>query len=368
MENTQTNHQLLAIRLRWLNWLSKPIVAIWNFIVESVSYVWTIIKLAWAGMKESINYRYWLIGTIGGSISVFLVLLFYFIGIQVREPTFFLIGAVLSILPIAWTYAEIANLIQYKKQNGNDIELKSMKSALGNGLNAIKFFALYVATIVTMVIAQVVLDLLGLIPTVGPTFLGIIALPLVVASLLIIFSVLILSFGTPILGAHLLTETAIEGSLFSRFTNSSISLIKIISKKWLEVILVSLPATIFGLLVTVLPAVLIGSSIALSTGIAVGVAEDTVTRLMSIVSSYSNPGVFEYVGGFFLAISFSILVGFVLSFYLSSFACTYNSIYNHRNDKSFSKKIFGLLFIFLFIPLLLGLWNVIYYEFFRYGW
>ena len=89
MENTQTNHQLLAIRLRWLNWLSKPIVAIWNFIVESVSYVWTIIKLAWAGMKESINYRYWLIGTIGGSISVFLVLLFYFIGIQVREPTFF---------------------------------------------------------------------------------------------------------------------------------------------------------------------------------------------------------------------------------------------------------------------------------------
>ena len=52
MENTQTNHQLLAIRLRWLNWLSKPIVAIWNFIVESMSYVWSIIKLAWAGMTE----------------------------------------------------------------------------------------------------------------------------------------------------------------------------------------------------------------------------------------------------------------------------------------------------------------------------
>ena len=203
MENTQTNHQLLAIRLRWLNWLSKPIVAIWNFIVELMSYVWSIITLAWAGMKESINYRYWIIGTIGGSTSVFLFLLFFFIGIQVGEPTLFSIGAVLSILPIAWTYAEIANLIQYKKQNGDDIELKSMKSALGNGLNAIKFFALYVATIVTMVIAQVVLDLLGLIPAVGPTFLGIIALPLVVASMLIILSVLILSFGTPILGVHL---------------------------------------------------------------------------------------------------------------------------------------------------------------------
>ena len=130
MENTQTNHQLLAIRLRWLNWLSKPIVAIWNFIVELMSYVWSIITLAWAGMKESINYRYWIIGTIGGSTSVFLFLLFFFIGIQVGEPTLFSIGAVLSILPIAWTYAEIANLIQYKKQNGNDIELKSMKSAL----------------------------------------------------------------------------------------------------------------------------------------------------------------------------------------------------------------------------------------------
>ena len=331
MENTQTNHQLLAIRLRWLNWLSKPIVAIWNFIVALMSYVWSIITLAWAGMKESINYRYWIIGTIGGSTSVFLFLLFFFIGIQVGEPTLFSIGAVLSILPIAWTYAEIANLIQYKKQNGNDIELKSMKSALGNGLNAIKFFALYVATIIIMVIAQVVLDLLGLIPAVGPTFLGIIALPLVVASLLIIFSVLILSFGTPILGVHLLAEKTVEGSLFSRFTHKSISLIRIISKKWLGIILVSFPASIFGLLVTVLPAVFIGSSIALSTGIATGVAGDNVNRLMSIVSSYSDAGFFEYVGGFFLAISLSVLIGFVSSFYLSSFACTYNSIYTHRN-------------------------------------
>ena len=331
MENTQTNHQLLAIRLRWLNWLSKPIVAIWNFIVELMSYVWSIITLAWAGMKESINYRYWIIGTIGGSTSVFLFLLFFFIGIQVGEPTLFSIGAVLSILPIAWTYAEIANLIQYKKQNGNDIELKSMKSALGLGLNAIKFFALYVATIIIMVIAQVVLDLLGLIPAVGPTFLGIIALPLVVASMLIILSVLILSFGTPILGVHLLAEKTVEGSLFSRFTHKSISLIRIISKKWLGIILVSFPASIFGLLVTVLPAVFIGSSIALSTGIATGVAGDNVIRLMSIVSSYSDAGFFEYVGGFFLAISLSVLIGFVSSFYLSSFACTYNSIYTHRN-------------------------------------
>ena len=355
MENTQTNHQLLAIRLRWLNWLSKPIVAIWTFIVESMSYVWSIIKLAWAGMKESINYRYWLIATIGGSISVFLVLLFFFIGIQVREEALFSIGAVLSILPIAWTYAEIANLIQYKKQNGNDIELKSMKSALGLGLNAIKFFALYVATIIIMVIAQVVLDLLGLIPAVGPTFLGIIALPLVVASLLIIFSVLILLFGTPILGAHLLTENTVGGSLFSRFINSSVSLMRVISKKWLEIILVSFPASIFGLLITVLPAALIVSSIALSTGIATGVAQDNVNRLMSIVSSYSNPGFFEYVGGFFLAISVSVLIGFVLSFYLSSFACTYNSIYAHRNDKSFSKKIFGLIIVAIVMgPVLIG--------------
>ena len=149
--------------------------------------------------------------------------------------------------------------------------------------------------------------------------------------MLIILSVLILSFGTPILGVHLLAEKTVEGSLFSRFTHKSISLIRIISKKWLGIILVSFPASIFGLLVTVLPAALIGSSIALSTGIATEVAQDNVNRLMSIVSSYSNPGFFEYVGGFFLAISLSVLIGFVSSFYLSSFACTYNSIYTHRN-------------------------------------
>ena len=115
--------------------------------------------------------------------------------------------------------------------------------------------------------------------------------------------------------------------------NSKIFLkqIRIISKKWLGIILVSFPASIFGLLVTVLPAVFIGSSIALSTGIATEVAGDNVNRLMSIVSSYSDAGFFEYVGGFFLAISLSVLIGFVSSFYLSSFACTYNSIYTHRN-------------------------------------
>jgi len=353
MDNTQTNHQLHAIRMKWLFWLSKPIVAIWDFIVDSLSYVWAIIKLSWMGMMESINYRYWLIATIGGSISVFLVLLFFFIGIQLKEEAIFFIGAVLSILPIAWTYAEIANLIRYKKQHGNDIELKSIKSVLGNGLKAIKLFALYAATIIIMVLAQVILDLFGLIPAVGPAFLGLFALPLILASMVIIFSILIIALGTPILGAHLLSESNVEGGIFSWFTKLSLSLIKVISKKWLDILMVSFPATIFGLLVTALPIALVGGSIALSMGIATGVVGDNLDKLMSVISSQSDPGFFVYLGGFFLAISLSLLAGFVLSFYLSSFACTYYSIYNFYQEKRLFKKIFGLIIVtFLFGPIL----------------
>tara|TARA_B100000073_G_scaffold9286_1_gene7835 strand:- start:294 stop:1370 length:1077 start_codon:yes stop_codon:yes gene_type:complete len=356
MENVNTNHQLIAIRMRWLNWLSTPIVAVWNFIVESMKYLWSIIQLAWRGMKESINHRYWIIASVGGSVSIFLVLAFIFIGTQTGEPGLASIGIILAVLPIAWAYAEIANLIQYKKQNGKDIDLKDMKNSLGIGLNAIKFLALYVATIIIMIIAQVALDFLGLIPTVGPLFLGIIVIPVVVASFLIISSTLILSFGTPILGAHLLTEKTVEGSLFFRFLYKTRSLVKVLSKVWLEVILISYPAIIFGALVSLLPALLIGLSVGLSFGIATGIAGDNLNSLLALVSPYGKPALFEYLGGLFLAISVSVLGGIILSFYLSSFACTYELIYNNKNNISFSKKLFGLLIAFIvFGPFLAGL-------------
>ena len=106
-------------------------------------------------MKESINYRYWVLATISGSVMVFVVLLSAYFGRRSGEIDILYIGTFLSVLAISWTYAEIANFIRYKEQHGMDIELKSMKGQPGNGLKTIRFFSLYVATIIILLLATV---------------------------------------------------------------------------------------------------------------------------------------------------------------------------------------------------------------------
>jgi len=376
MDNLQTKHQLHAIRMKWLFWLSKPIVAVWRFIVESLTYVWSVIKMAWQGTKESMHYQYWILGTIGSTITAFLYLLFLWIGNLVGIELMF-IGVIIGYLPMAWSYAEIAALVKYRNQSGTLATWNEMKGMLGNGKKAVKFLLVYVLIIITMVVAELLLGLLGMIPVVGSTLLGILLLPLTIASSIIILSAIIIMLGYNLIGAHLLAVAEIEEpSRIKRWFKSSIIFLKVIGKKFPDLIAVALPVGIFAYLIAILPGLLTGASTGLSITVVAGLSDlvgsNTLEHTMNgltggvLWTDGSGPGFFGYIGAFFAIVSLSILIGFVLSFLVSVCGSVYYYVYNTHYALPIIKKLCGVIFAILLVPFIIGLIGFII-EFITYG-
>jgi len=364
MENLETKHHLHAVRLQWLRWLSTPIIAVWNYIVSSLCYVWRVLKMTWNGAKESVNVKYWLVSGAGLSVGVFIFMLSSIVAAMTEAEWLIGVGFAALILSCAWINGAVAGLVKYKEDNGTFPE-EGIKGLLGNGRKAASFMVYYVFTIVAMIIIQILFSYFGQIPTIGSTFIGMFSLPMVIASSVLILCLLIIFFGNAILGAHLLNEKASEGKQ-STFVNTSVSLIKVIGKKWLDIIIASYPAMFFGYLLSLLPGVLTGASVGISTSIVAGIAREGQWGLMRAMAG--NGGFFDYVGWLFLAITISVLAGFVFSFMFSAWSCIYYRLYNNDDKTPFIKKLFGSLLIavvpFMFMFLVAGIWDAIYYEFF----
>tara|TARA_Y100000294_G_C8530249_1_gene326637 strand:- start:151 stop:1320 length:1170 start_codon:yes stop_codon:yes gene_type:complete len=372
MEQLQTNHQLHAIRLKWLRWLATPIIAIWNFVVDVAKYVWSLVTLAWQATKRSMNYRYWYVAAWGGTLGCLFLLLFWFIGIRTNTEELLYVGSVLSVLPFAWSYAEIANLLKRKEETGVNTNFKDIRNTFGNGLKAVKFLAMYVVVIVAMILLQVILDFIGMIPTVGTTFLGIFVIPLVVASVVVVFSILILWLGSPILGPHLLFSAQnIEEGFFKQFLNSSLSLVKMMSRKWIDILLVGLPAMIFATVISLIPILILTVAIGISIAIATGIAVDNADQLLRVLYSWGDPGFFDYLGGFFMLVSLSVLYGIAFSFAGAAFASTYYSVYRYESGRGLFKKICGVALmivgVMIFLAPIFGVFFEIFGDLFGFG-
>jgi len=147
MDSAKTNNHLFAIRMNWLTWLSQPVIAIWCFFVSSFMHTWSILKMCWIGMMESLNYRYWIIGTAGAAIAIFSYQLFSYIATYLYRndiiesmKIFENIALVIAGLSIIWSIAEISKLIRYKEQKKSDMDYKKIPEQLGNGFKANWFY------------------------------------------------------------------------------------------------------------------------------------------------------------------------------------------------------------------------------------
>lgn len=353
MEDKRLNHQLLAIRMSWLYWLSTPIIFCWNYVVECFAYFWILVKLAWKALKDSLHQCYWALGFVGGVAGILVLTITLLIGLSDPENLFMwlLIGSVFNVLPSCWVFAEVANL-KSRSPYGVDMDLRSLRGMLGNGMKAISFLGLYVCIVVLLVLAEVMLSSLVSIPTVGPLFLGILSLPLIAASVIILLIALILNFGTTVLGAHLLKEEVIEGSRISRFTTSSISLIKVIAVKWLDILLVGFPSALLALGLMLIPGVLVALSIGLTMTIVTMTVGDSI--MATVQGVLVNPGFFGYLGVCFLVVSLSVIGGLIVGPGWAFGGSVAYDIYHFQSQFPFYKK-FSTLFllggVFFLIPL-----------------
>ncbi len=358
MENVQVNHQLHAIRMKWLNWLSRPIIAVWDFIVDSFMYLWSMITLAWNSFRKTLNYRYWVVSAAGVFASLLLIYLFFLLSYYSGQEVIIVIGIVLSVLPMAWTYGAVAFMLESVKDTDEALCLKNRKDLFAGGMKTIKFIVYYVLIIVALIALELLVDSAGLIPYAGLLLMGIFFLPLVIASALIILSALIIIYGLPMMATHVLKDDMAGKITPGKFMEMSWDLIKIIGNKWLDIAVVSIPALLFGILAALLPAMLLIGSLLL-TGAVGGILGIYILDFSNLSYYISNLTLsengFEAAGLIILMISMMPLVAIVAGIYITPLLAAFNSLYHHQEPRSLIRRLMSLLVIYGIFSLVITL-------------
>ncbi|MDH5656042.1 MAG: hypothetical protein OEZ34_09055, partial [Spirochaetia bacterium] len=199
----QKHHHLHAVRLNWLRWLSTPITAVWNFIADSFVSVWNYLVLtSWYAMKESLNYKLWILSGAGIFVSSIIILIFLFISLKTGISILAFIGILIGVLPVAWANSEIAAVISLKDTSSSEPTMTEIRQGMGTGMRSILTLFIFVAAIIILLGLETVLNLTGMIPHAGFIAFGILIVPLLILSAFILFAAVIIIFGTPLLGSH----------------------------------------------------------------------------------------------------------------------------------------------------------------------
>ena len=141
MDSPKTKHHLHAVRMSWLGWIAQPAISVWSFLVTSFLHTWSILKMSWKGMAESLNYRYWIVGTIGAAVAIFSYRFITYIGGHLYRndvidsmDMFEKVAIAAAALAVIWSIAETSKLIRFRQDNDKDID-----DVVNNTVAAIRF-------------------------------------------------------------------------------------------------------------------------------------------------------------------------------------------------------------------------------------
>jgi hypothetical protein len=196
-------------------------------------------------MGASINKNFYIIALWGTVPALFIVFLFYAIGQLTGIPELVALSAVFAIIPLVWSYGEIA-LLRFEQRERDDHT--AVRTGYRNGFDAVRSVLFYLLIILVLIVAMIAMNLLGWIPNLSMTLLGITLNINMAISLLLIFLAVILFFASSILPTHILYRPEHENDL-----QSSLLLLRVIGRRFLRYSFASLPASLFGSLLLVIP-------------------------------------------------------------------------------------------------------------------
>jgi hypothetical protein len=226
--------------------LFPPFVFLFKMVLHYLIYwPWWIYQVSFRNMKTSINKNFYIIALWGTVPALFIVFLFYAIGQLTGIPELVVLSAVFSIIPLVWSYGEIA-LLRFEQRERDDHT--AVRIGYRNGFDAVRSVLFYLLIILLLIVAMIVLNLLGWIPNLSMTLLGITLNINMAISLLLIFLTVILFFAASILPTHILYKPEHENDL-----QSSLVLLKVIGRRFLRYSFASLPASLFGALLLAIP-------------------------------------------------------------------------------------------------------------------
>ena len=249
-----------------------PIVLLFKLIIHYIFlWTWWVYKLCFDSIRKSINLNFYFISLQGGVLMLFLIFLFYGMGILMAIPQIFVVGAVFSVLPLVWSYGEISSLRLRKSESEN---YQKNRKNFQSGFDAVRAVLSYFIIFLILVLVELFFNLLGWIPQIGFSFMGLALNINTLASLLLIFVFVMLLFAKLILPPHV-----VYNKNYSVGLNGSITFLDVVGRRFLRYFLSGLPSMVFGVFVTVIPAIIVILSIVITLNIKNSILDTRISFL-----------------------------------------------------------------------------------------
>lgn len=214
-----------------------------------VNWGWWIYQLAARNVRISMNRNFYFIALMGTIPAIFIVYLFYVISQLAGMPGLVLFSYVFAIMPLTWSFGEIA-AVRFEGREKDDFS--SVRVRFRTGFDSMYSVLFYMVLLLALIAVEVVLNLLGWIPNLSMSLLGIVLNLNMGISLLIIFLLIIMAYIPGIMPAHILYRQEHQNDF-----KSSLVVLGMLGRKFLRYTFVEIPAIFFGALMLIIPAALL---------------------------------------------------------------------------------------------------------------
>ncbi|MCF8379938.1 MAG: hypothetical protein K9H49_10200 [Bacteroidales bacterium] len=249
-----------------------PIVFIYKMVIYYlIRWPWWIYKLTFRNMSHAINKNYYYISLWGGVLTIFLIALFYGLGSLVGIEGVVFIGLIFSVLPLVWSYAEISAI---RNENRAEDGLDNVRMKFNSGFEAVRAVLFYVVLFLIGIIAEILLNVLGWIPNIGFSLLGLALNVNTFISLVLLFVFVILVFTKVLMPAHIVHNPDYESNL-----ENTGKFLEVIGKKFLRYLVAHIPGTVFAVLLSIIPAVVVFLGVSLTLELKNGIMESRIQTL-----------------------------------------------------------------------------------------
>ena len=169
-----------------------------------------------------------------------------FLEVMVLEiPGITFIGVIIALLPLAWSFGEIATVRVQKLENES---FKTVKLKYQNGIESVRSILFYITLFVVLLLTQLGMNLLGWIPKSGVIVAGILFNVNTFISLLLLFI-----FILNILGVIIIPSYRLYTSFSELKFSDTVDLLKTMMRKFLQYFVITIPKLIFSLIIIIIP-------------------------------------------------------------------------------------------------------------------
>lgn len=254
--------------------LFPPFVFLFRmFIHYIVNWSWWIYQLAARNVRTSLNRNFYFIALWGTVPAIFIVFLFFIISQLAGMPELVLFSYVFAIVPLVWSFGEIAAL---RYEGREKEEYSTVRSKFRTGFDGVRSVMFYLVILLFLFVAEIALNLLGWIPNLSMSLLGISLNLNMAITLVLIFLLIIMAYIPGILPTHILYRQDHQDDL-----KSSMVVLGMLGRRFLRYTFVEVPAVFFGSLLLILPGALLVITFFLTDTVKDAVLETRVEQLLA---------------------------------------------------------------------------------------